>query len=334
MKALRLHKPGNLDGISIDEISKPEPGDHDILVKIKATSLNFRDYAFITGKYPLVKDLPVVLGSDAAGIVEKVGKYVTRFKVGDRAISLLRQRWYSGKFDDYKAAVQLAASVDGVFSDFYVFHELSAVKVNDTLTFEELATLPTAGLTAFRILTESSLTPGDTVLIQGTGGVSLFALQIAKRIGLRTIVTTSTKSNEDLIRHLGADEVINYRDNVNWHEVALEKTNGKGVDLTIDVVGGPSVQHSINATAVNGQVALIGFLEDTSATIDLVSVIRRNINLKAFTTGSREGLEQFVKFVEVNQLKPVISGVYTDYHQAFSLFQSRKVPGKLIVRHE
>jgi NADPH:quinone reductase-like Zn-dependent oxidoreductase len=334
MKALRLHKPGNLSGISIDEISRPEPGDYDILVKIKATSINFRDYAFITGKYPLVKDLPLVLGSDAAGSVEKTGKHVTRFKEGDRVISLLRQRWYSGKFDAYKAAVQLAASVDGVFSDYYVFHELSAVKVNDTLSFEELATLPTAGLTAFRILTESSMTAGDTVLIQGTGGVSLFALQIARRIGLHAIVTTSTKNNEELVRQLGANEVINYREQANWHEVVLEKTNGKGVDLTIDVVGGPSVQQSINATAVNGQVALIGFLEDTSATIDLVSVIRRNINLKAYTTGSREDLEQFVKFVEVNKLKPVISGVYYDYQTAFSLFQSRKVPGKIVVRHE
>jgi len=334
MKALRLHKPGNLSGISTDEISKPEPGDHDILVKIKATSLNFRDYAFIKGKYPLVKELPLVLGSDAAGVVERVGKYVTRFNVGDRVISLLRQRWHSGKFDAYKAAVQLAASVNGVFSDFYVFHELSAVKVDDSLSFEELATLPTAGLTAFRILTESSLTPGDTVLIQGTGGVSLFALQIAKRIGLRTIATTSTKSNEDLIHHLGADEVINYREHSNWHEVALKKTNGRGVDLVIEVVGGSSVQQSINATAVNGQVALVGFLEDTSAMIDLVSVIRRNINLKAYTTGSREDLEQFVKFVEVNKMKPVISAVYNDYHKAFSVFESRMVPGKIVVRHQ
>ena len=334
MKALRLHQPGNLSGVSMDEISKPEPGDYDILVKIKATSLNFRDYAFITGKYPLVKDLPLVLGSDAAGIVEIAGKHVTKFKVGDRVISLLRQRWHSGKFDSYKAAVQLAASVDGVFSEYYVFHELSAVKVSDTLSFEELATLPTAGLTAFRILTESSVIPGDCVLIQGTGGVSLFALQVAKRIGLRAIVTTSTNSNEDLVRQLGADEVINYREKANWHEAVLEKTNGNGVDLTIDVVGGSSVQQSINATAVNGQVALIGFLEDTSATIDLVSVIRRNINLKAYTTGSRENLEQFVKFVEVNKLKPVISGVYNDYHMAVSLFQSKKVPGKIVIRHD
>ena len=334
MKALRLHKPGSLSGISTDELLQPEPGDYDILVKIKATSLNFRDYAFVMGKYPLLKELPLVLGSDAVGIVKKAGKFVTRFKVGDHVISLLRQKWYSGKLDTHKAAVQLAASVDGVFSDYYVFHELSAIKVNDTLSFEELATLPTAGLTAFRILTESSVTAGDTILIQGTGGVSLFALQIARRLGLGTIVTTSTKSNEELIRQLGADEVINYRQHADWDEVVLKRTNGKGVDLTIDVVGGSSIQQSINATAINGQVALIGFLEDTSATIDLVSVIRRNINLKAYTTGSREDLEQFVKFVEVTKLKPVISGVFDDYHKAFSRFQSRTVPGKLVVRHE
>ena len=227
MKALRLHQTGNLSGTLLDEIAKPVPGDHDILVKIKATSLNYRDYAFITGRYPVVKELPLVLGSDAAGIVEKIGKHVTRFKPGDRVISLLRQRWHSGKFNAYKAALQLAASVDGIFSEYYVFHELSAVKVNDELSFEELATLPTAGLTAFRILTESSVTAGDTVLIQGTGGVSLFALQIAKKIGLRTIVTTSAKNNEELIRQLGADEIINYREHPKWHEIVLAKTNGR-----------------------------------------------------------------------------------------------------------
>jgi NADPH:quinone reductase-like Zn-dependent oxidoreductase len=277
---------------------------------------------------------PLVLGSDAAGVVESVGKNVTRFRPGERVISLLRQRWYGGKFDAYKAEVQLAASVDGVFSDYVVFNELSAVKASDVLSFEELATLPTAGLTAFRILTQSSLLPGDTVLIQGTGGVSIFALQIARSIGLRTIVVTSSTENEAFVRKLGADEVINYKEHPEWQEQVLKLTNTRGVDLTIDVVGGNSVQRSINATAVNGQVALVGFLEDTSAKVDLVSVIRRNINLKAYTTGSREDLEQLVKFIESSKFKPVIAAAYTDYLKAFSTFESKRSPGKVVVLHK
>lgn len=334
MKALRLHRPGNLNGISNDEIPPPVLDDFEILVKVKATSLNYRDYAFVMGRYPLVKTPPLVLGSDSAGVVESVGKSVTRFKPGDRVISLLRQRWHGGKFDTYKAEVQLASSVDGVFSDYNVFNELSAVKVNDQLSFEELATLPTAGLTAFRILTQSSLLPGDTVLIQGTGGVSMFALQIAKRIGLKTIVVTSSQENEAFVANLGADEVINYHKHPEWHEQVLKVTQSRGVDLTFDVVGGSSVQRSINATSVDGQVALVGFLEDTSARIDLVSVIRRNINLKAYTTGSREDLERLVKFIEGSTVRPIIAAVYTDYLKAFSTFESKKIPGKVVVRHE
>lgn len=332
MKSLQLKTPGSLEGIQWADAAAPVVGEYDVLVRVKATSINYRDYAFIMGRYPLVKPLPVVLGSDAAGIVERVGSKVTRFRPGDHVISLLRQRWYGGKLDAFKASLQLGASVDGVFTEYISFHEQSIAKAPSTLSFEEAATVPTAGLTAFRVLTQSGIQAGDTVLIQGTGGVSLYALQLAKRMGLRTIVTTGKKENEEFLRQLGADAIINYTLYPQWSQQVLELTHSRGVDLVMDVAGGSSVQESIHATAVNGEVALIGFLEDTKTAIDLVSVIRRNIRLQAYTTGSREDLEQFVKFLEVNPVRPVIAGVYDDYHTAFKVFEGNKTPGKIIVR--
>jgi NADPH:quinone reductase-like Zn-dependent oxidoreductase len=283
------------------------------------------------GRYPLTRPVPVILGSDAAGIVEKTGSKVSRFAAGDNVISLLRQRWYGGNFNSHKASLQLGATVDGVFSEFYCFNELSLVKAPQSLSYEEASTLPTAGLTAHRILTQAGINPGDTVVIQGTGGVSLFALQLSKYFGFQTIATTGNKNNESLLRHLGAGAVINYKENPDWHKEVLALTKGAGADLILDVVGGTSVQKSVEAAAVNGQVALVGFLEDTTSTIDLVSVIRRNINLKAYTTGSAEDLEQFVKFMNTTTMKPVIAGVYSDYPTAFNIFSAQRTPGKIIV---
>ncbi|HEY9048834.1 MAG TPA: NAD(P)-dependent alcohol dehydrogenase [Ohtaekwangia sp.] len=333
MKALQLTTPGTLRGIEWKETATPAIGDHDVLVRIHATSLNYRDYAFITGRYPLVKPLPVILGSDAAGIVEQVGKLVTRFAPGDRVVSLLRQRWQGGKFDAAKASLQLGATVDGVFSEYYAFHEQSIAKAPTTLTMEEAATITTAGLTAFRVLTQSGIKPGDTVLIQGTGSVSLYALQLALYMGLQTIVTTGRLENEEFLKQLGAHHVVNYKQYPEWSKPVLEITHGRGVDLVIDVAGGTSVQQSIHAVTVSGHVALLGFLEDTQTSIDLVSVIRRNITLQAYTTGSREDLEQFVKFLEIYPVRPVIAGVYSDYLTAFARFENNTTPGKLIVKH-
>ncbi|HEY9006799.1 zinc-dependent alcohol dehydrogenase family protein [Ohtaekwangia sp.] len=333
MKALQLTIPGTLRGIEWKETPTPVIGDYDVLVRIHATSLNYRDYAFITGRYPLVKPLPVILGSDAAGMVERVGKLVTRFAPGDRVVSLLRQRWQGGKFDAFKASQQLGATVDGVFSEYYAFHEQSIAKAPTTLTMEEAATITTAGLTAFRVLTQSGVQPGDTVLIQGTGSVSLYALQLSQHIGLRTIVTTGRQENEEFLKQLGAHHVINYKEHPEWSKPVLDITQGRGVDLVMDVAGGSSVQQSIHAAAVGGHIALIGFLDDTRTSIDLVSVIRRNITLQAYTTGSREDLEQFVKFLEIYPVRPFIAGVYTDYATAFAMFENNKTPGKIIVKH-
>jgi NADPH:quinone reductase-like Zn-dependent oxidoreductase len=330
MKALQLIKTGSLSGIQLNELKNPVPGDFDVLVKIKSMSLNYRDYALITGAYPLAKPLPLTLGSDAAGVVEKIGRNVTQFKPGDHVISLLRQRWHGGPLNAHKAGAQLGGSVDGVFSEWYSFQEASLVHAPTNMNFHEASTLPTAALTACRVLTQPELLPGQRIVIQGTGSVSLFALQMASRMGFEIFATTGTKENELLLKQMGAHHVINYKKYPAWEKEILAIASD-GVDLVIDVAGGDSLQQSIDAAALNGKVAVVGFLNNTLAHINLVTLIRKNISLKAFTTGSREDLENLVQWLNVNSITPVIAGIYQNFYTAFREFEKRGAPGKIVV---
>jgi len=334
MKALRLHRVGSFDGIRWEEVADPAIGEFDVLVKIHAVSLNYRDYGFIKGTYSLVRDLPFILGSDSAGVVVKVGPKVSQFKIGDRVISLLRQYWYGGKLDVRKAASQLGGSVDGVFSELAAFHEGSVVHAPSHLSFEEAATLSTAGLTAFRILTQSGVTSGQRVLIQGTGSVSLFAIQLAGKMGFQIFATTGQPNNEIILKELGAHGVINYKAFPQWQKEINRLTGNKGVDLVIDIAGGTSIQQSLEAVAMNGEVAVVGFLNGTQSTIDLVTMIRKNVRLSGYTTGSRDDLQQFVQWLEVNPIRPIIAYVYTDFMPAFQTFEKREKPGKLVVKFD
>ncbi len=330
MKALQLLQTGSLSGISIQQIPLGPVGDEEVLVKIESMSLNYRDYGFIMGTYSLVGELPLTLGSDAAGVVEKVGGHVTLFKPGDKVLSLLRQNWYGGTLNAQKAAAQLGGSVPGVFSEYYVFNQNSLVHAPASLTEVEASTLPTAGLTAWRVLTQSGILPGQSVLIQGTGSVSLFALQIAAKMGFRTIATTGKEENEILLTKLGANHIINYRTHIAWEKEVIKISNG-GVDLVIDVAGGNSLAQSIDALGFNGRVAIIGFLNGSLSSINLIPLIRKDASLLAYTTGSREDLEGFVRWLNINPIQPIISGTYTDFNQAFQSFEKRQTPGKIVV---
>jgi NADPH:quinone reductase-like Zn-dependent oxidoreductase len=333
VKALRLHEVGSLQGIRWDDVAEPVVGDRDVLVRITSTSLNYRDYGFITGAYSLVKPPPIILGSDAAGVVESVGASVSSFKVGDRVISLLRQNWLDGDLNPQNSEAQLGATVDGVFSELYSFPETGLVRAPAGMGSNAAATLPTAGLTAFRVLTELGLRSGQRVVVQGTGAVSLFTLQIAARMGAHVLATTGRDTNTDLLKQLGAAEVINYRAHPDWHAAVRRATDGLGADIIVDVAGGAGLALSVDAVAINGRIAVIGFLEGSQSTIDLVAMIRKNVSLHAFTTGNRQTLRQFVQWLEANPLEPVIGGVFTNYESAFSAFAQRDKVGKIVVKH-
>ena len=262
MKAWRLHRFG-LDHLKLDRVPVPVPGPGEILIRVSAVALNFRDQAIIRGVYDpdILQGGPLTLASDAAGTVARTGPEVTRFKPGDRVVSHLYSRWVDGSPRANEREFMLGGPLPGALAEYLVLPENGAVPAPVYLSDEEAATLPTAALTAWSALV--GFVPrqaGDTVLVQGTGGVSLFAIQLAAAMGVKAIVTTSSDEKGQKAKQLGASHVINYITTPAWEDTVLELTGGKGVDQVLEMVGGQkSLNQSIRATRPDGLVSLIGF---------------------------------------------------------------------------
>jgi NADPH:quinone reductase-like Zn-dependent oxidoreductase len=222
-----------LDGLSLKEHAEPRPGPREVLLRVRANSLNSRELLVLQGRYPLPVKPDVVMGADGAGEVVAIGPGVTRVAIGDRVAAAMFPRWIAGRID-WEYALQLGGSVDGMMTEFVVLNEDALVQIPPHLSFEEGATLPCAAVTAWNALTgERKLQAGETVLTLGSGGVSLFALQFAKAFGARVIVTTSSDEKAEKLRAAGADEVINYRTTPDWHIAVRELTGGRGVDQVV-----------------------------------------------------------------------------------------------------
>src|SRR5215469_12006979 len=253
MKSYHVNVGAGIAGLRMREHDMPVPGSHEVLVRVRACSLSFRELMIlILGYYPLPVRPDVIPVSDGAGEVKAVGEGVTRAKVGDRIVGAVFPHWIDGPFEMQYAA-QLGGSLDGMLTEVAVLSEEALVLIPDHLSFEEAATLPIAAVTAWNALTGSRpLQAGDTVLTLGSGGVSLFALQLAKLFGARVISTTSSDDKAKKLRELGADEVINYTTQPEWHLEVRKLTGGRGVDQVIEVGGGPTLEKSIRSTAWEG----------------------------------------------------------------------------------
>src|SRR5229473_1632488 len=267
MKSYHVNKGAGIAGLMVKEHDIPVPGPHEVLVRVQANSLNFRELSILRGYYPLPIRPDVVPVSDGAGWVVAVGSDVTRARVGDRVADVLFPHWIDGPWaQEYSA--QIGGSLDGMLTEYAVLSEEGVVQIPDHLSFEEAAALPCAGVTAWNALTGARpLQAGDTVLTLGSGGVSLFALQFAKLFGARVIATTSSDEKAERLKALGADSVINYRTTPAWHEVVRELTDGQGVDRVIEVGGAGTLEQSIKSTAVSGQISLVGWLANTASTL-------------------------------------------------------------------
>lgn len=336
MKAIVLQNSPGLNNLTLVERPIPTPRRQEILVRVGATALNYRDVEIANGTYHTAFNLPLVPLSDGVGEVVAVGDDVTRFKVGDRVCSTFWQRWVGGSFRMAEASYQRGGPVDGLLAEYAVLDEQAAVFTPKNLTDVEAATLPCAAVTAWHALvTEGAIKAGDTVLVQGTGGVSLFALQFAHASGARVIVTSS--SDEKLTRAvaLGAFVGINYRKSPEWSEAVLEVTEGRGVDHVIEVGGPRSFQQSLKACARRGQINVIGYLGGKEGSINPLDIFTRQIVVRGIPVGSRESFEAMNRAIEANDLHPVIDRTFpwTDVAGAIRYLEAGAHFGKIGLIH-
>jgi NADPH:quinone reductase-like Zn-dependent oxidoreductase len=268
-----------------------------VLVRLKAATLNYRDLLLVEGVYNPKQRLPIVPVSDGAGIVEEIGAGVTRFRPGDRVVTVLFQGWIGGEPTAAKLATGLGAGLDGVLCEYRVFDEAGLLPVPDYLSDAEAAALPCAGVTAWNaVVTLGRIRPGDVVLVQGTGGVALFALQCAKFAGATVILTSSDDAKLARGKALGADHLINYKAEPEWSRPVKALTNGRGADLIIEIGGAGTLAQSIRAVRVGGTIAMIGVLAGAAASdIPLPLVVMRQVRLQGITLGSREDFETMLR---------------------------------------
>lgn len=307
----------------------------EVRVQVRAASLNHRDLLVVGGKLPDPPQFPLVLLSDCAGEVVELGRDVTRFKIDDRVVATTLPAWLSGPFTPGVLATGLGGHVDGVLGKYFSGDQHSFVSIPENLSFEEAATLPCAALTAWNALFEQgNLKPGQTVLVQGSGGVSTFALQFALASGARAIATTGSESKVGKLRELGASHVINYRRHPDWSHQVLEVTGGSGVDYLLETAGAETLDQSLNAVAVGGSISVIGMLTGAYGAFDTLPILRKTLRLQGIVAGSVEMLDRMIGTIEALSIRPVIDRAFEMYDivTAFKYFASGQHVGKIVVR--
>jgi NADPH:quinone reductase-like Zn-dependent oxidoreductase len=334
MKAIHLKRFG-IGNLALVDIPRPEPGSHEVLVRITAAAIQYLDNIVIEGT--VIPDLPLphIPGCEGAGVVESVGPHVTRWKKGDRVIIPFIQRWAAGQLTPWQNEIRTGVQVPGALCEYTVQPENTLVRAPENLTDEEAAALPVIGLTAWsNLVSQAKIRAGQVILIQGSGAVSLFALQIARVFGLKIIATTGSKENESKLRSLGAEEVINYREKKDWSKEVKRLNGGTGVDITLDIGGMQTVQQSILSCRENAYVGLVGFLTGSEITVDVHYLIMNNIRLQGYTVGHAQDLEGLVSAIAANNLRPVIDSIFPieDTQEAFQLLKSGHAFGRIVIK--
>ncbi len=316
MKAFEIQNKFGLDSLTLTERPDPKPSYGQVLIKLRSLSLNYRDLMVVKGLYNPKLPLPLIPFSDGVGEVVAVGEGVTRVNIGDRVAGIFFQKWLAGELTAEKAESALGGAIEGMLAEYVVLHEDGVVRVPEHLTDEEAASLPCAAVTAWNALfTSGSLKAGDTVLIQGTGGVSIFALQFALLAGARVIATSSSDEKLERVLQLGASDGINYKQTPDWSKKVRELTAGDGVDYVVEVGGAGTLTESLRAVRYGGQISLIGVLTGGSAEINTASILMKNVKVQGIYVGSREMFEAMNSAIALHKLHPVCDRVF-DFHQA------------------
>jgi NADPH:quinone reductase-like Zn-dependent oxidoreductase len=336
MKAYQIQNTSGIDALKLVELPEPQPGFGQILVKVRATSLNYRDTAVIAGAYPGQK-LPVIPLSDGAGEVVAVGQGVTRVKVGDRVAGCFFQDWIAGRLTRQIIKSALGGAIDGMLAEYVVLNQDGVVLLPDHLSYEEGATLPCAAVTAWQALvTRGGLAAGETVLLLGTGGVSILALQFAKVLGAKIIITSSSDEKLERAKAMGASETINYKTYPEWQEKVYELTQKQGVDQVIEVGGSGTLDKSLQAVRVGGRVSLIGVLAGMAAAVNHTQILMKSVDLQGIYVGSREMFEAMNQAIALHQIHPVVDCVFPfiDAPSAYRHLQSGAHFGKVVIQFE
>lgn len=333
MQAIELRNYGGL-GLAIAERRRPHPGPEQVLIEMRAAALNYRDLLIIQGAYSPHLRLPLIPVSDGVGSVIAVGEQVTQFKPGDRVAGIFVQNWLSGDLPE-GAPRTLGLDMDGMLTQYTILHQNAVVRVPEHLTDEEAATLPCAAVTAWNaLMVQDALKPGETVLIQGTGGVALFALQFAMLAGARPILLSSSDERLEQARGLGAAEGINYKRVPEWDQEVLKLTDGKGVDHVVEVGGGATLARSLNAVRVGGHISVIGILSGISAELSMLTILMKQVRIQGVFVGSRRTFERMNDAIALHKLRPVVGRVFPfeAAREAFTYLEKRDHVGKIAIR--
>ena len=332
MKQIQLSKPGGLENLKLTDTENPSPKDNEVLLKVHASSLNYHDLMVALGLIP-TEDKRVPL-SDAAGEILEVGKDVSKWTVGDKVMSMCFPNWVSGP-PKYNLLSFIGDNQDGYATELISIPESAITKIPSNLNFKEAATLPCAGLTAWRALVdEGGLKSGETVLVQGTGGVSVFALQLAKTFGATVIATSSSEEKLEKLKSLGADHLINYKTHPEWGKEVLKITNNEGVDHVVEVGGAGTFSESVRCTKLAGHIALIGVLSGPSVSeIILPRIFLKQIRLSGIAMANQDSQIAMIDYLEKNEIKPEISDSFDlkDLGAAFQHQIDNKHFGKISI---
>lgn len=334
MRAWRFDEAFGQENLKIAELPEPSPGPGQALVRVRACSLNYRDLVVSKGGYGMAVRTPLIPLSDGAGEVLAVGAGVTRVKPGDRVAGIFMQQWIEGGPDDAKAASAMGGAINGMLAEQVCLNAEGLVHFPEHLSFEEAATLPCAAVTAWNALFRSGgLRPGETVLLQGSGGVSTFALQFAKMAGARVIATSGNDAKIARLRQMGADEVLNYKTTPEWDKPVRDVTHGVGVDHIVEVCGAGTLPLSMKAVRRGGHIALIGVLAGRGE-VDPRPLLLKAIRLQGIFVGSREMFEEMNRAISLAGLRPVVDRVFgfQEVIDAMRYLESGAHFGKVCIR--
>jgi len=332
MKAYKIFESGE-PKLRMIELPEPKPGPGQIVVRVRAASLNYRDIMVLTGKYGEMR-LPIVPLSDGAGEVVAIGEYVTRWKPGDRVAGLFFQGWHTGPFRREAGHTALGGELDGMLAESVTLAEDGVIAIPPHMSFAEAATLPCAGLTAWHALvTIGNVSADETVLALGTGGVSIFALQFAKMHGARVIITSGSDEKLARAKTLGADETINYRSTPDWEKEVFRLTGKAGADHVVEVGGQNTFGKSLASLAIGGQVHVVGGVSGWMSEIPLFAILGRAAVIRGIRVGSSAMFEAMNRAMTLHKTKPVVDKVF-DFHDApaaYDYLQKGKHFGKVVI---